>query len=206
MGQWKRTHISRTVLSCCSLCISSSTPSGWSSRNRVMSNSFCAHYHKQQSCKYQDTRLKLGPSGFSVIKVRKTLTQPLQQPTTATILPISFVLSELFNNSKKQDYIYIAANCHHHSARRLTESSTQLYLHLLWGLDLNVSRGIAIQLFKQVVELPVRDYHLHLLLWGSISMTNDTYHTAQLVPGSSTQKWFSTALCAYCVNIIHLQL
>ena len=53
-----------------------------------------------------------------------------------------------------------------------------MYLHLLWGLNFDVSCGIAIHLFKELVEFLVRHNHLHLLLRGAVSMTNDANHTA----------------------------
>ena len=51
---------------------------------------------------------------------------------------------------------------------------TYTNLHLLWSLDLDVACSAAIQLHKQLVELPVMHNHLYLLLgglgvWGSMS-------------------------------------
>ena len=74
-----------------------------------------------------------------------------------------------------------------------------MYLHLLWCLDLDVSRGIAVHLLKQLVELFVGHNHLHLLLGSSVSMTNDAYHTAQLVPGPySVYIYIYIYICRRC--------
>ena len=74
-----------------------------------------------------------------------------------------------------------------------------LHLHFLWFLDLDVASGVAVHPLKQLVELLVRHNHLHLLLGSSVSVTNDSYHTTQLVSAAhnttlsltphSRQKW-----------------
>ena len=78
-----------------------------------------------------------------------------------------------------------------------------VYLHLLWCLDLDVSCGIAVHLLKHLVELPVGHNHLHLLLGCAVSMTNDAYHTAQLGPAIHTNTMRSVSTWNFMCTVAH---
>ena len=64
----------------------------------------------------------------------------------------------------------------------MTQTLDDTHLHLLGLFDLDVATGIAVHLLKELVELLVQHNHLHLLFGSSVSMTNDPYHTPQLIP------------------------